>query len=222
MGTATPKQFLALGDVPLLLHCLRVFERAPSVSQVIVVVPENERERTLVDIIRRYGIKKVLKVVAGGATRQESVYEGLKASDPEAEIVVVHDGVRPFVTEDLIERSIAAARHMGGAIVGVPMKETVKQVGSDGHILRTIDRSPLWLAQTPQAFRRALLMEVYQKANSERFDATDEAGIMERFGHKVAIIPGRWDNIKITTPEDLQMAEAILKIPPRSTNNVTR
>ena len=217
MGTATPKQFLALGDVPLLLHCLRVFERAPSVSQVILVVPENERERTLVDLIKRYDIKKVLRVVAGGATRQESVYEGLKASDPEAEIVVVHDGVRPFVTEDLIERSIAEARHSGGAIVAVPMKETVKQVGADGYILSTIDRSPLWLAQTPQTFRRALLLEAYQKANSQRFEATDEAGIMERFGHKVSIIPGRWDNIKITTPEDLEMAEAILRIHPRST-----
>jgi 2-C-methyl-D-erythritol 4-phosphate cytidylyltransferase len=222
MGAATPKQFLALGDVPLLLHCLRVFERAPSVSQVILVVPENERERTLVDVIKRYDIKKVLRVVAGGATRQESVYEGLKTSDPEAEIVVVHDAVRPFVTEDLIERSIAEARHTGGAIVGVPMKETVKQVGADGHILCTIDRSPLWLAQTPQAFRRALLLEAYEKANSERFDATDEAGVMEWFGHKVAIILGSWDNIKITTPEDLQMAEAILKIQPRSTKNATR
>jgi 2-C-methyl-D-erythritol 4-phosphate cytidylyltransferase len=214
MGTAIPKQFLTLGSVPLLLHCLRVFERAPSVSQVILVVPENERERTLADVIKRYDIKKVLRIVAGGATRQASVYEGLKASDPEADIVVVHDGVRPFVTEDLIERSIAEARNTGGAIVGVPMKETVKQVGADGQILSTIDRAPLWLAQTPQAFRRALLLEAYRKANSERFDATDEAGIMERFGHKVVIIPGRWDNIKITTSEDLEMAEAILRIHP--------
>jgi 2-C-methyl-D-erythritol 4-phosphate cytidylyltransferase len=102
------------------------------------------------------------------------------------------------------------------------MKETVKEVGADGHILCTIDRSSLWLAQTPQAFRRALLLEAYQKANSERFDATDEAGVMERFGHKVVIIPGRWDNIKITTPEDLQMAEAILAVRPKSTGNVTR
>ena len=222
MGTATPKQFLALGDVPLLLHCLRVFERAPSISQVILVVPENERERTLVDVIKRYEIKKVQRIVAGGATRQQSVYEGLKASDPEAEIVVVHDGVRPFVTEDLIERCIAGARQTGGAVVAVPMKETVKEVGADGHILCTIDRAPLWLAQTPQAFRRALLLEVYQRADSERFAATDEASVMEHFGHKVAIVHGRWNNMKITTPEDLQMAEAILKIQPISTNNVMR
>ena len=210
MGGATPKQFLALGNVPLLLHSLQVFERAASISQVILVVPKDERERTLSDVIKRYGITKVLKVVAGGATRQESVYSGLKETDPEAELVVVHDAVRPFVTEDLIERSIEAARKSGGAIVAVPMKDTVKQVGPDGHILRTVDRAHLWLAQTPQTFPRTLLLDAYRKAESDGFHATDEAAVMERFGQEVAIVPGRWDNIKITTPEDLQMAEAIL------------
>ena len=210
MEAAIPKQFLMLGDVPLLLHSLQVFERAACISQVILVVPKDERERTLSEIIARYGIKKVVKIVAGGATRQESVYHGLQETDSEAEVVVVHDAVRPFVTEDLIERSIAAAQHSGGAIVAVPMKETVKQVGPDGHILHTVDRAQLWLAQTPQTFRRALLMEGYRKAEYDGFQATDEAAVMERLGHKVAIVPGRWDNIKITTPEDFQMAEAIL------------
>jgi len=210
METAIPKQFLMLGDVPLLLHSLQVFERAASISQVILVVPKDERERTVSGIIERYGIKKVVKIVAGGATRQESVYHGLKEMDPEVEVVVVHDAVRPFVTEDLIERSIEAAQKSGGAIVAVPMKETVKQVGADGHILHTVDRAQLWLAQTPQTFRRALLLEGYRKAEYDGFQATDEAAVMERLGQKVAIVPGRWDNIKITTPEDFQMAEAIL------------
>jgi len=210
MEAAIPKQFLMLGDVPLLLHSLQVFERAGSISQIILVVPKDERERTLSEIITRYGLKKVAKVVAGGETRQESVYHGLKETDPEAEVVVVHDAVRPFVTEDLIERSIEAAQTSGGAIVAVPMKETVKQVGPDGHILHTVDRAQLWLAQTPQTFHRALLMEGYRKAEYDGFHATDEAAVMERLGQKVAIVPGRWDNIKITTPEDFQMAEAIL------------
>jgi 2-C-methyl-D-erythritol 4-phosphate cytidylyltransferase len=210
MGTATPKQFMPLGGVPLLLHSLQVFERCASISQVILVVPKDERERTLSEVVARHGIKKVLKIVAGGATRQESVYHGLKETDPETEIVVIHDAVRPFVTEDLIERSIETARDIGGAIVAVPMKETVKQVGPDGHILRTVDRSQLWLAQTPQTFRRALLIEGYRKAESDGFHATDEAAVMERLGHKIAVVPGGWDNIKITTPEDFQMAEAIL------------
>ena len=210
MGTATPKQFMLLGGVPLLLHCLQVFECCESISQIILVVPKDERERTLAEVVERHGIKKVLKIVAGGATRQESVYHGLKETDPETEIVVIHDAVRPFVTEDLIERSIGTARDFGGAIVAVRMKETVKQVGPDGHILRTVDRSQLWLAQTPQTFRRALLMEGYRKAESDGFHATDEALLMERLGHKIVVVPGRWDNIKITTPEDFQMAEAIL------------
>jgi 2-C-methyl-D-erythritol 4-phosphate cytidylyltransferase len=210
MEAAIPKQFLMLGDAPLLLHSLQVFERATSISQVVLVVPKDERERTRSEIIERYGIQKVVKIVAGGATRQESVYHGLQETDPEAEVVVVHDAVRPFVTEDLIERSIEAAQKSGGAIVAVPMKETVKQVGPDGHILHTVDRAQLWLAQTPQNFRRALLMEGYRKAEYDGFHATDEAAVMERLGQKIAIVPGRWDNIKITTPEDFQMAEAIL------------
>jgi 2-C-methyl-D-erythritol 4-phosphate cytidylyltransferase len=210
MGTAIPKQFLTLGDVPLLLYSLQAFERSASISEVILVVPKEERELTLSDIVERHGIKKVLKIVAGGATRQESVYHGLKETDPEAEIVVIHDAVRPFVTEDLIERSIEAARKGAGAIVAVPMKETVKEVEPDGHILRTLDRSRLWLAQTPQTFRRALLQEAYRKAECDRFHATDDAAVMEHVGEKIVIVPGRWDNIKITTAEDLQMAEAIL------------
>ncbi|HEY3198768.1 MAG TPA: 2-C-methyl-D-erythritol 4-phosphate cytidylyltransferase [Nitrospirales bacterium] len=210
MGTATPKQFMPLGGIPLLLHSLQVFERCASILQVILVVPKDERERVLVDVVARHGIKKVQKVVAGGATRQKSVYQGLRETDPEAEIVVIHDAVRPFVTEDLIERSIETARDIGGAIVAVPMKETVKQVGADGHILLTVDRSQLWLAQTPQTFRRAMLIEGYRKAESDGFQATDEASVMERLGYKIAVVSGRWDNIKITTPEDFQMAEAIL------------
>ena len=210
MGTATPKQFMPLGGIPLLVHSLQVFEHCASISQIILVVPKDDRERTLSDVVARHGIKKVSKVVAGGVTRQESVYHGLKETDPEAEIVVIHDAARPFVTVDLIERSIGTARNLGGAIVAVRMKETVKQVGPNGQILRTVDRAQLWLAQTPQTFRRELLIEGYRKAESDGFQATDDAAILERLGHKVAVVPGRWDNMKITTPEDFQMAEAIL------------
>jgi 2-C-methyl-D-erythritol 4-phosphate cytidylyltransferase len=199
-----------LGDAPLILHALLAFERAPSVAEVILVVPRDERDRVLSEVVERYGLKKVLKVVAGGATRQESVYHGLKETGEETEIVVVHDAVRPFVTEDLIERSIEGARHHGGAIVAVPMKDTPKQVGPDGMIQRTLDRSGLWLAQTPQTFRRALLWEAYRKAELGRLHATDDAALVERLGHPVGIVPGSWENIKITTPEDLVIAEAML------------
>jgi 2-C-methyl-D-erythritol 4-phosphate cytidylyltransferase len=210
MGGPTPKQFLMLGEAPLLLHCLQVFERAMNVAQVILVVPEKDVSRTLSEVVERYGLKKVLKVIAGGATRQESVHHGLKASDPDAEIIVVHDAVRPFVTEDLIDRSIEVARNIGGAVVAVPMKETVKEVNTQDTVLRTIDRTHLWLAQTPQAFRRAVLVDAYRQAENEHVHATDDAALLERLGQTVGIVAGRWDNIKITSPEDMDLAEAIL------------
>lgn len=210
MGAGTPKQFLMLDGVPMMLHALRALERAPSVTEVVLVVPKDERDRALAEVVERYGLKKVLKVVPGGATRQESVHHGLNEVDEEAEIVVVHDAVRPFITADLIERSIEAARKHGGAIVAVPMKDTPKQAGPDGLIQKTLDRAGLWLAQTPQTFRRALVVEAYRKAALAHVHATDDAALAERLGHAVAIVEGSWENIKITTPEDMILAEAIL------------
>lgn len=210
MGVGTPKQFLMLGGVPMMLHALRVLDRTPGVTEVILVVPKEERDRALAEVVERYGLKKVLKVVPGGATRQESVQHGLNEVDEDVEIVVVHDAVRPFITEDRIERSIEAARKHGGAIVAVPMKDTPKQAGPDRLIQRTLDRTDLWLAQTPQTFRRALVAEAYRKAAIAHVHATDDAALVERLGHKVAIVEGSWENIKITTPEDMILAEAIL------------
>ena len=210
MGAGTPKQFLMLDGVPMMLHSLRVLDRAPSVTEVVLVVPKAEQARVLTEVVDRYGLKKVLKVVPGGATRHESVHHGLNEVDDDFEIVVVHDAVRPFVTEDLIERSIEAARKHGGAIAAVPMKDTPKQTGPDGLIHKTLDRAGLWLAQTPQTFRRALVVEAYRKAGVEHVHATDDAALVERLGHQVGIVEGSWENIKITTPEDMVLAEAIL------------
>lgn len=210
MGADTPKQFLMLDGVPMMLHSLRVFERVAGVAEVVLVVPKEEQGRALTEVVERYGLRKVLKVVPGGSTRQESVQHGLNAVDEEAEIVVVHDAVRPFITEELIERSIEAARKHGGAIVAVPMKDTPKQAGPDGLIQKTLDRAGLWLAQTPQTFRRALVVEAYRKASMAHVHATDDAALAERLGLPVAIVEGSWENIKITTPEDMVLAEAIL------------
>ena len=210
MGAGTPKQFLMLDGVPMMLHSLRVLERVPGVTEIVLVVPKEERARALAEVVERYGLKKVLKVVPGGATRQESVHHGLNEVDEDVEIVVVHDAVRPFITEDLVERSIEAARQHGGAIVAVPMKDTPKQAGPDGLIQKTLDRAGLWLAQTPQTFRRALVVAAYRKAALAHIHATDDAALVERLGHTVAIVQGSWDNMKITTPEDMVIAEAIL------------
>src|SRR2546428_747224 len=151
MGSENPQQVLPLGGVPVLLHSLWAFDQAPSVDGVIRVVPAKQERRVLIDIVERYGVKKVQKVVAGGETRQQSVHNGLKETDPDVEIVVVHDAVRPFVTEDLIERSIEAARKGGGAIGAVPMKDTTKQADPDRQGQRSTDPYQPWLAQTPPA-----------------------------------------------------------------------
>jgi 2-C-methyl-D-erythritol 4-phosphate cytidylyltransferase len=210
MGSATPKQFLTLGGLPLLVHSLRVLDASAAVSGIVLAVPQTDLDYCTRDIVERYGFKKVRRIVAGGAERQDSVRLGLAAVGSEADIVLVHDAVRPFLTEDMIARVVAAAVKHGAAIVAVPMRDTVKRVGADGLIEETVDRKPLWLAQTPQAFKRALLEEAHEKALRNGLRATDDAQLVERLGQHVAIVEGSTENIKVTRPEDLMIGEAIL------------
>lgn len=210
MGSATPKQFLALGGVPILVHSLRVLEAVPAVIHVILAVPEAEREYCLREIVTRYRFAKVTKIVAGGASRQDSVRHGLHEVGPEADLVLVHDAVRPLITPDLVERVIRRAAEVGAAIVAIPMRDTVKQVGAHDLIEATVDRGRLWLAQTPQVFRTELLREAHRKAHLDGFEATDDAQLLEWMGREVAVVDGSEENIKITRPQDLAIGEAIL------------
>ncbi len=210
MGGQIPKQFLALGGQPIVVHSLRVLNAAPSVREIILAVPEAERDFCLREIVASHGFKKVRQVIAGGAERQDSVRHGLDAMDAKAELVLVHDAVRPFVTTAMIDRVVARAAEVGAAILAIPMRDTVKQVDADGLIEATVDRGRLWLAQTPQAFRTSLLREAHQKALVEGKRATDDAQLVEWLGHKVAIVEGSTENIKITRSEDLGIGEAIL------------
>jgi len=210
MGSHIPKQFLSLGGVPLLVHSLRVLEAVPAVQQVILAVPGAEREYCLREIVARYQFTKVTKIVAGGERRQDSVRHGLQEVDERADLILVHDAVRPLITRDLVERVIRRAEAVGGAIAAVPMRDTVKEVGSGGAIATTVDRGRLWLAQTPQVFRAKALREAHRKAHLENFCATDDAQLFEWLGHPVAVVEGSEENIKITRPEDLAIGEAIL------------
>lgn len=210
MGGHVPKQFLMLGGLPILVHSLLALEAAPCVEAVILSVPEADREFCLREIVTLYGLKKVTKVVAGGAQRQDSVRHGLAAVGEETEVVLVHDAVRPFVTPDMVQRVVEAAAKHGAAVVAIPMRDTVKQVGADGLIERTVDRGHLWLAQTPQAFRLARFQEAHRKAALDGFHGTDDVQLVERLGYPVAVVEGSGDNIKITRPEDLAIGEAIL------------
>jgi len=210
MGGRTPKQYLALAGAPLLVHTLRALGRARSVGGLIVAVPE-ARVAVTRALLARHRVARVLAVVAGGVDRQESVWHGLQASPPDTAWIVVHDAVRPFIGGALVDAVVGAARRVGAATCGVAVRETVKRVRKEptvdhGVVDETLDREGLWLVQTPQAFRRALLWEAHDKARRDGFHGTDDAVLVERLGARVAMVPGAPENLKITTRDDLRIA----------------
>jgi len=204
VGRRTPKQFLALGGGSILATTVGHLARHPEIGTIVVAAPAAHFERarrTVRDLARHAEIT----LVAGGATRQESVWLALQAAPADAAIVLVHDAVRPFITRGLVDAVIAAARDGGAAICALPVTETVKRV-RDGRVETTVDRADLWTVQTPQAFRVDLLREAHEKARRDGVVGTDDAALVERLGHPVAVVPGLQGNIKITTPEDLRRA----------------
>ena len=210
MGGSVPKQFLSLGGEPLIIQSLRTLQTSPVVDQIILAVPLEDVGYCEREIVSRQHFTKVAKVVAGGAERQDSVRHALAQVPSDTEIVIIHDAVRPFVTLQMIAEVVAAARKEGAAIIALPMRDTVKQVRTDGTIERTVDRAPLWLAQTPQAFRQDWIETAHRKAHAEGVRATDDASLVEWLGHSVAVVEGSGENIKVTRPEDLVIGEAIL------------
>ncbi|MGZ8384190.1 MAG: 2-C-methyl-D-erythritol 4-phosphate cytidylyltransferase [Nitrospira sp.] len=211
MGGPIPKQFLSLGGQPILVQSLRILQASPVIHEIILAVPQAERQYCLDHILATGEFGKVMKVVSGGAQRQDSVRHALAEVGEDTEIVLVHDAVRPFLTEDMIQRVVYAAVQHGAAIIALPMRDTVKYVGADGVIERTVDRRPLWLAQTPQAFRRAWLEEGHRRALLDGTQATDDADLVEQIGKPVVVVEGSGENIKVTRPEDLVIGEAILR-----------
>jgi 2-C-methyl-D-erythritol 4-phosphate cytidylyltransferase len=212
MGRSTPKQFLRLDGVPILVHTLKVFEASPLIHEVCLVVPQGREKQCRKELLEPYGLKKVTRTVPGGATRQDSVYRGLSAISPEAVRVVVHDGVRPFLSPELLKSVIKASEGGDGAIAAVPLKDTPKYVHEDGTVDRTPDRARLYLAQTPQVFLKNVLIEAYSKAYVDGVNSTDDSALVERLGYRVRVVEGAWDNIKITTADDLDLAEKILRM----------
>jgi len=206
MGSRRPKQYLRLGRVPILVATLRALARARGIAGIVVAVPEAHVAETR-RLLARLHVPRILDVVAGGADRQESVWRALQRVPDDAERVLVHDAVRPFIDGALVTRVLAAAASGGAATCGIPVRETVKRV-TDGAIEATIPRQGLWLTQTPQAFTRALLWEAHDKARRDGFAGTDDAVLVERLGVTVTMVQGLGQNLKITTPEDLQTARA--------------
>lgn len=207
MGADVNKAYLPLAGRPVLAHALAAFEACPAVGEIVVVAAPGEEERAAA-VARELGLTKLSAIIRGGAERQDSVYAGLAAL--RAAGALVHDAARPLVTPALIAACCAAAEASGAAAPAVPVKDTIKLSDGGGSIVSTPDRSLLWAVQTPQAFRRAELMEAHDRARREGAAATDDAMLLERLGRKVAIVESDYDNIKITTPEDLPIAELLL------------
>ena len=209
MEAAARKQFVKIAGRPIIAYTLDVFEKTPLVDHMVIVVPRDAIDWVRDEIVAEYGYKKVHAIVYGGESRQESVYNRLKALKPGTQRVIIHDSVRPLVSETLIRRVLDASQKSGAAITGVPAKDTVKRVES-GEIVGTLDRRLLWLAQTPQCFRFDTLMNAHTKAHGQHTDATDDASLVEKAGIKVAVAVGSYSNLKMTSPEDLPMFEYFL------------
>jgi 2-C-methyl-D-erythritol 4-phosphate cytidylyltransferase len=209
MGASESKQFLLLDDKPILLHTLLAFQASERIAEVVLVTGADDVARCAA-WVQPYGLAKLKQVVAGGAERQHSVWRGLQALSPAVTDVLVHDGVRPFVGHELLERVANALQTEAALVTAVPVKDTIKEV-DDGVIRGTLTRERLWAMQTPQAFRLELLRAAHERAQVDGFIGTDEAVLVERMGAAVRVVPGEDLNFKITTPHDLAMARAIIQ-----------
>jgi len=215
MGGLGKKPYLELAGKPILAHTLTVFQASPLVDKILVVAAEGDEQNCIQNVIIPYGIDKADQVVTGGDTRQESVFNGLqklgaRASCPH--LVVIHDGVRPFVTEEMIKDTLESASDWGAATVAVPVKDTIKEANGANFVVKTLDRQRLWAIQTPQAFKYDIILQAHLHARENHIKVTDDASLIEQLGtHRVKLVMGTYENIKLTTPSDLVTARSILE-----------
>ena len=203
------KQFLEINNVPVLIHTLRVFDKAESVDEIVVVTRESDIE-DVKSLILSYDIKKVSNVVKGGETRQISVLNGVHSTSEDADFIAIHDGARPLVTVDIINDTLEQAFKYGAAATGVKVKDTVKQVNDNNDIVATPDRNYLRFIHTPQIFDKSLYLDAVNTVENSK-DFTDDCMLIEAYGRTVKFVDGDYENIKITTPEDVELAECYLK-----------
>jgi 2-C-methyl-D-erythritol 4-phosphate cytidylyltransferase len=202
------KQLLQLNGKPIIIRTIEVFDKAHSIDEIIVVLDKTKIALFEV-LLKNYGIKKVKKIVDGGEERTDSVMSGLSAVSSESQIVVIHDGARPLITTTLIDQCVNAAKKFGAVVAAVPVKDTIKNADKTGNVDKTLPRQTLWHAQTPQAFKKQIIVDAYKKVGKRAF--TDDSSVVEASGKKVKIIMGDYKNIKITTPEDLNIAEVLIQ-----------
>lgn len=205
------KQFIEISGKPVLARTVQAFEDCSGVDEIIIVVNEEDIIFCKHNIVDEYGLNKVSVIAAGGATRQESVFNGLRQLEGMDGVVLIHDGARPFISCERILENIAAAEEYGACCEAVPVKDTVKQADACGMVEQTLDRESLWAVQTPQSFKYDIILMAHENAAAEGFNGTDDATLVERLGYPLKLIKGNYFNIKITTQEDLVFAEAIAK-----------
>ncbi|WP_066301615.1 2-C-methyl-D-erythritol 4-phosphate cytidylyltransferase [Bacillus sp. FJAT-29937] len=208
MGAGRNKILLEIDKQPIFIHTLRIFELDENCEGIYLAInPQDEKE--MKELLNEYHISKVIALAPGGKERQHSIYNALKCVKQEG-IILVHDAARPFIDKRHLDLLVKAAEKNGAAILAVPVKDTVKKAAGN-IVTETVERSSLWAVQTPQAFRFSFLMNAYEKAFADHFLGTDDASLVERIGQDVMIVEGNYDNIKLTTPEDLYFAEAIIR-----------
>ena len=203
------KQFIKLDGKEIIAYTKEKFYKSEDIDDIVIVIKENEEKYFIENIINKYGFDNI-KLAYGGKERQDSVYNGIKKLNRNCEIVLIHDGARPFVNEDIIKNSIEEAKENNAVVEGVPVKDTIKVVDSDGNIVDTPNRSLLWSVQTPQSFKYEIITKAYEYAYSNDYYGTDDAMLVEHIGYNVKMIEGSYDNIKITTEEDLHFGIQIL------------
>lgn len=211
MKAKVHKPFVVLGKEPILAHTLKALEASKIVSEIIVVVHQADLPKARL-LVKRLKLRKIKDIVAGGKRRLDSVKNGLAAVSETAEFVIVHDGCRPFIDNKMISSAVDAANTFGASITGIPVKPTIKQIEKGDFVAATLERDSLLEVQTPQAFRRDMLVRAYEKAIAEGADATDDAALVERLGIKIKVVDGSPRNIKITTPEDLKHAKMLMGV----------
>ncbi|MFH1077043.1 MAG: 2-C-methyl-D-erythritol 4-phosphate cytidylyltransferase [Pseudomonadota bacterium] len=211
MSGPVRKQYRFLGPFPMLVHSLFAFEQSRLINSIILVVDPSDLEFCRTQILGPYQFQKTVQITPGGETRQRSVYNGLKLVTKNCDIVVVHDGARPLVSQFVIDKSVEIAREFGACIVAVPAHDTIKLV-EDHFVQTTLPRNQVWIAQTPQTFKRGLIIEAHERALKEGVKGTDDAALIERLGFKVRVLQGDYRNIKITTLSDLKVADAFLNM----------
>lgn len=210
MGADLNKQYLKLDGKEILAHTIEKFQQCDQIDEIIIVTAIDEIEYCRKHIWQAYGFTKIKNIVAGGRERQDSVYNGLLEVSKQSQIVLIHDGARPLIRSKQIEESIETASQVGGCVVGVPVKDTIKICDHNQVVRQTPSRDTLWLVQTPQTFKYDLIMKAYKAGIEKNLLVTDDSMMVEALGYPVKIIQGRYDNIKITTPEDLIVAKGML------------